>query len=717
MAEQISILLTAKDVTKSAFASLRRSVDDAGAGIGKLQGLMAAGFAGVTVGGIYSKFISETKAAEQEQAQLAAVVRSTGESAGWSVERLNAMATALSQSSTFSEGDINNAQTRLLAYTGVVGEQVPQAMQAIIDMSARLGMDLNQSAETIGKALDVPSKGLTALSKQGFRFTDDQKKLVEQLEATGKTAEAQGIILQALESSYGGAAKAARDTFGGALSALQNNIDSLLTGDSGSMSQMKASVEGLNKTLESEETKAAFQSITGWLAQMASAAVGGASEIVQLINRVQQLRKEGGAPGRWIDSAIQAAGAVVNPIGAAYDAGKRLLNGPAPAPQAYQASVRALDNQIAKAAGGRPAGSSGGGGGGGSKAKKDLEAEAKRAIESLEKQVEKTRELSEVEKQLEEMRRIREGGGVVTESQKQRILQLAAEIDAGKERAEREKREEKDRQEAQDRDNKRWEEGQRLIEQTRTPLEAYTAEVARLNDLLKDGAIDQDTHARALSQAWKGYDDAQQALKKLNDNTDEFSKRAAGNIQDQLGDGLYNVLTGNFDNIGKAWGQMLARMVAEAAAAKLSRSMFGDLVEGGTGSGWFGSVLKAAGGLLGLAGGSAGGSGLWGSTVSAGMGSAGAIVNLPKFDVGTNYVPQDMLAMIHKGEKIVPAKYNRAADPDAARGGGASLTFAPVINIDSRSDRAAIQADVQRTMGEGLRQYSEQLKRAGVLPP
>jgi hypothetical protein len=33
---------------------------------------------------------------------------------------------------------------------------------------------------------------------------------------------------------------------------------------------------------------------------------------------------------------------------------------------------------------------------------------------------------------------------------------------------------------------------------------------------------------------------------------------------------------------------------------------------------------------------------------------------LPSFDVGTNEVPQDMLAMVHKGEAIVPAKYNPA---------------------------------------------------------
>ena len=33
-------------------------------------------------------------------------------------------------------------------------------------------------------------------------------------------------------------------------------------------------------------------------------------------------------------------------------------------------------------------------------------------------------------------------------------------------------------------------------------------------------------------------------------------------------------------------------------------------------------------------------------------------LSVPSFDVGTNYVPQDMLAMVHKGERIVPEKYN-----------------------------------------------------------
>jgi hypothetical protein len=40
---------------------------------------------------------------------------------------------------------------------------------------------------------------------------------------------------------------------------------------------------------------------------------------------------------------------------------------------------------------------------------------------------------------------------------------------------------------------------------------------------------------------------------------------------------------------------------------------------------------------------------------------------LPAFAQGTNYVPRDMLAQIHKGEAIIPARYN------PANGGNAEL--------------------------------------------
>ncbi|MDI3817848.1 phage tail length tape measure family protein [Pseudomonas aeruginosa] len=239
----------------------------------KLGKVAAGALSGITVGAVFGAVIRNTKQMEKEQAQLEAVLRSTGESAGFSREQLNEMASSMERTSTVSAGEINQAQTNLLAFTGIVGEQFPRALQSAIDMAARTGTTVTSAAETIGRALDVPSKGLTALSKQGFRFTEEQKKAAEQLEATGRTAEAQGIILKALEESYGGAAAASRDTFGGALMALQNTIDGLLTGSEGSLDGAKGAIDDLNRALSDPATAESVSKLVDLLAQGASTVV------------------------------------------------------------------------------------------------------------------------------------------------------------------------------------------------------------------------------------------------------------------------------------------------------------------------------------------------------------------------------------------------------------------------------------------------------------
>ena len=237
------------------------AADGAAAAWKELGPVVAGAFAGLSAASVFAAFITNTKAMEQEQAQLEAALKSTGGAAGYSSEQLNSMAEAMSNASTFSGGEINTAQTALLAFTGIAGEEFKKATQSAIDMAARTGMSVVSAAETIGRALDVPSRGMAALSKQGFRFTDDQKALAKSLEDSGQTAEAQGIILQELQKTYDGAAEAARDTFGGALVALGNTLADITTGDKDSLAAAKAAVEGLISALKSPAGKVAIEAL------------------------------------------------------------------------------------------------------------------------------------------------------------------------------------------------------------------------------------------------------------------------------------------------------------------------------------------------------------------------------------------------------------------------------------------------------------------------
>lgn len=179
---------------------------------GRLKAVAAGAIAFVglnrVVDGIKA-IVKEGSDAEQELAQLEAALHATGRTSEFTAQSLATMRQQL-QSGLFDDGQISAAQVRLLSYTNIVGEQFPAAMQITIDQAQRLGMSLEQSAETVGKALQTPSKAMESLSKQGFTLDDSQKALIKSLEATGQVAQAQSIILDLLAESYGGAAAAAK---------------------------------------------------------------------------------------------------------------------------------------------------------------------------------------------------------------------------------------------------------------------------------------------------------------------------------------------------------------------------------------------------------------------------------------------------------------------------------------------------------------------------
>src|SRR5690606_41278736 len=69
---------------------------------------------------------------------------------------------------------------------------------------------VEQATETESQAMENLSKARAALGRQGITLEKSQQDLQVRLEATGRMAEAQAIIMDLLTESYGGAAAAAR---------------------------------------------------------------------------------------------------------------------------------------------------------------------------------------------------------------------------------------------------------------------------------------------------------------------------------------------------------------------------------------------------------------------------------------------------------------------------------------------------------------------------
>jgi hypothetical protein len=174
--------------------------------------------AGLTVGvttpilAIGAASMQAAKESRLAFAQVEAALKSMGGASGKTAEQLKASAGQLQALSTFDDDDILQKVTaNLLTFGNVSGEAFDRAQLAAVNLSARLGTDLQGSAIQVGKALNDPVKGITALSRVGVSFTEQQKSQIKAMTEAGNVAGAQGIILAELEKQYGGAAKAQRD--------------------------------------------------------------------------------------------------------------------------------------------------------------------------------------------------------------------------------------------------------------------------------------------------------------------------------------------------------------------------------------------------------------------------------------------------------------------------------------------------------------------------
>lgn len=147
--------------------------------------------------------------------QTEAVLESTGHAAGLQARDVDRLATSISKKTAIDDEQIQSAENMLLTFTGVRNELgagndiFDRATRTIVDMSVAMGTDMNTSAIQLGKALNDPVAGITALTRVGVTFTDQQKEQIRTLVESGQKLEAQKIILAELGKEFGGSAAAA----------------------------------------------------------------------------------------------------------------------------------------------------------------------------------------------------------------------------------------------------------------------------------------------------------------------------------------------------------------------------------------------------------------------------------------------------------------------------------------------------------------------------
>ena len=181
-----------------------------GSGIRKAAIPAAAALAGLGVVGKIAFDNLQDGARNAKQTET--VIKSTGGAANVTAKHVDDLAMSLRRKAGVDDYVVHSGENMLLTFTNIqnrVGKGndiFDQATKVMLDMSHALGQDTKSSAIQLGKALNDPIKGVTALQRVGVSFTADQRKQIKALVDSGHSMEAQKLILHELNKEFGGSA-------------------------------------------------------------------------------------------------------------------------------------------------------------------------------------------------------------------------------------------------------------------------------------------------------------------------------------------------------------------------------------------------------------------------------------------------------------------------------------------------------------------------------
>lgn len=152
--------------------------------------------------------------AEQVQNRVAAIIKATGGAANVSAKQIEKFAQKQQMLVGVDDEVLKKSYGILLTFKNVRNEAgkgndvFNRTARSLADLAAAGFGNTDSAAKAMGKALQDPIKGVTALSRAGITFSEDQKKMIRSLVESGDLLTAQKIILGEVEGQVGGTAKA-----------------------------------------------------------------------------------------------------------------------------------------------------------------------------------------------------------------------------------------------------------------------------------------------------------------------------------------------------------------------------------------------------------------------------------------------------------------------------------------------------------------------------
>jgi hypothetical protein len=209
---------------QSPFSGLGKAADGAGLSMTKLAGTIAGSVAGYfaverVMDAVRGQIVETFQAAlESENAflRLQSAVELSGKSWAGAEKPLREYFDTIQQTTRFSDEDAAETLQRLIIFTGDY-ETALKALPTVLDLAARLHVNLDVAAKIIGVAIEGNT---AALARYGVRLDDTTKELLKHADQTARTE----IIIDALGKKMRGSAAADAVSLQGQLAILRNNF-------------------------------------------------------------------------------------------------------------------------------------------------------------------------------------------------------------------------------------------------------------------------------------------------------------------------------------------------------------------------------------------------------------------------------------------------------------------------------------------------------------
>jgi hypothetical protein len=577
---------------------------------GRLSAVMGALSAtaltvGAVVAGVFAAFAAGLREAAQEEQlmlRLDAVLRATGQAAGLTRAQIVGVIDEIKNTTLASEESVQRAASVLATFRSIQGETFGEALRLGADMAAVFGQDMTSAAVQLGKALEDPATGLTALQRIGVTFSDTQREMIAEMMRAGQQAQAQGVILDEVRRQIGGAGRAEAGGLIGAVDSVRKAWSDLLEElgkTPGVANAVRFALENIARGVRTTNEALGGGDIGGQIvgAQRARLdaerqldtlrsrrfpgrdnAIAEQERVVrQLLDRenalVEQARREARERREAEAQAEQGRIAATEQrnrdqqlarirdltqqvIAADQDRGRQRLR----IASATQEEIDRIEGRR-----GQPGVSDEG-------IAREIElarARERQQLNALD-QAGGGRETDRVQRVIDDLTRAQATladararfvaqavarAGEASEAELARIRELAGALH--------------DEKEAQERANQAREEGRRIFEATRTPAEALASEFTRLAELHRQGALDADTYGRAVREA---HDRASSGVEGLGKAFESMGKRSAKEIAD---------LVVGLDRANFSIGRLLQTIASDLLSKFIQERITGPLFQAG----------------------------------------------------------------------------------------------------------------------------------------